>query len=159
MLLISFDRTSIAQSTGIALLTAGALALLALVSTYWTWQWLAPLPEARTPTSVSVNGNPASAKDLFGNPERKRSNASAKVGAISLLGIVAASAGRRGYAVMRLDPREILAIREGEEIIPGIRLAEVNTDHVVLERGGSRETLAWAEKNATAELALPRLGK
>jgi len=34
-------------------------------------------------------------------------------------------------------------VREGEDLAPGIRLAEVGTDHVILERGGARETLAW----------------
>jgi general secretion pathway protein C len=71
--------------------------------------------------------------------------------AIRLLGIVAATAGRRGYAVVQLEPRQILAVREGEDVAPGVRLAEVGTDHVILERGGTRETLAWPERSTPAD--------
>jgi general secretion pathway protein C len=31
-------------------------------------------------------------------------------------------------------------------VAPGLRLAEVHVDHVVLERNGVREALAWPEK-------------
>ena len=59
---------------------------------------------------------------------------------------MAASGGRRGYAVVQLEAKQILAVHEGEDVAPGIRLAEVHADHVILERNGVRETLAWPEK-------------
>jgi general secretion pathway protein C len=37
-------------------------------------------------------------------------------------------------------------VREGQDIAPGIRLAEVRPDHVILERNGIREMLAWPKK-------------
>jgi general secretion pathway protein C len=64
------------------------------------------------------------------------------------MGVVAATAGRRGHAVLRLDAKKTLAVLQGEEIEPGLRLAEVHVDHIVLERNGARETLAWPEKSA-----------
>jgi len=79
--------------------------------------------------------------------------------AVRLLGIVAAAGGGRGYAVLQLEPRQILAVREGEDVAPGIRLAQVASNHVILERGGSLETLAWPEKGAAAETAAPRADK
>jgi general secretion pathway protein C len=63
---------------------------------------------------------------------------------------VAASGGRRGYAVVQLEANQIFAVREGDDIAPGIRLAKVHPDHVVLERSGVRETLTWPEKKASA---------
>ena len=63
-----------------------------------------------------------------------------------LMGVVAASAGQLGHAVLRLDAKRTVAVRQGEEVEPGLRLAEVHVDHVVLERNGARETLAWPEK-------------
>jgi general secretion pathway protein C len=68
-------------------------------------------------------------------------------GAVRLMGVVAASEGRRGHAVLRLDGKRTLAVLQGEELEPGLRLAEVHVDHIVLERNGARETLAWPEKN------------
>jgi general secretion pathway protein C len=64
------------------------------------------------------------------------------------MGVVAATAGRRGHAVLRLDAKKTLAVLQGEEIEPGLRLAEVHVDHIVLERNGARETLAWPDKSA-----------
>lgn len=158
---ISFDRSSIAQTAAIALVTVAALALLALVAVYWTWEWFAPRPEARAQVAANAGGNTASANGLFGNLELKqdRSSASPTGIAIKLLGIVAASAGRRGYAVMQLDPKQILAVHEGEDIAPGIRLAEVGTDHLILERGGARETLTWPVKNISAGPVFPQVSK
>jgi len=58
-----------------------------------------------------------------------------------------------------LDGKQIVATREGEEIASGIRLAEVATDHVVLDRNGVRETLAWPEKAPAAEPAGQRVNR
>jgi general secretion pathway protein C len=147
------DRSNIAQTAAITVATIAALALLALVAAYWTWVWFAPLPEPRAPTAADTSTAAASAGALFGSM-RRDSNSPAPTGiAIRLLGVVAATEGRRGYAVVQLEAKEILAVREGEDAAPGIRLAEVGTDHVILERGGIRETLAWPEKSTGTESA------
>lgn len=143
----------------VTLLTVSALALLTMVAAYWTWEWLAPRQESRAQTAANVSGHVTSASSLFGNPERDRNSASPTGIAIRLLGIVTATAGRRGYAVVQLDPKGILAVREEEDIAPGIRLAEVGTNHIILERGGTRETLAWPTKNVPAESAALKINK
>jgi len=138
------------QTAAVALVTVAALASLGFVAAYWTWGWLAPRLEPRAQAAADL-GSGASAAALFGNVQ-KDSNIAAQTGiAIRLLGIVAATGGRLGYAVVQLEPRQILAVREGEDVAPGIRLAEVGTDRVILERGASRETLGWPEKNTAAE--------
>jgi general secretion pathway protein C len=63
------------------------------------------------------------------------------------MGIVAASAGRRGHAVLRLDAKKTVAVLQGEDVEPGLRLAEVHADYIILERNGARETLAWPGKD------------
>lgn len=146
------DRSNIAQTATVALATIATLALFALVATYWTWEWFAPRPEPRAQVAANAGGHTASSNGLFGNLELKqeRNSVSPTGIAIRLLGIVAGTAGRNGYAVIQLEPRQILAVREGEDISPGIRLAEIATDHLILERGGNRETLAWPEKKISA---------
>jgi general secretion pathway protein C len=62
------------------------------------------------------------------------------------MGVVAASEGRRGHAVLRLDAKRTVAVLQGEEVEPGLRLAEIQVDRVVLERNGARETLVFPEK-------------
>jgi general secretion pathway protein C len=72
-------------------------------------------------------------------------------GALRLMGIMAVSGGagdQRGRAVLRLDAKKTVTVLQGEDVEPGLRLAEVHVDHIILERNGARETLAWPEKPA-----------
>ena len=150
MQVLPLGRPGLAQTALVSLLTLAGLALLGLVLAYWTWAWFAPRAEPRAEAAAGEAGNLASASRVFGRLERNKSSAAPTGIAIKLLGIVAASGGRRGYAVVQLDAKQILAVHEGEDVAPGIRLAEVLRDHVILERGGVRETLAWPEKKGSA---------
>lgn len=139
-------RSSLAQTLVVSVLTLAALALLGVVLAYWTWAWFAPRPEPPLETAAAQAGSLASAGLVFGRAERGQ-NAAAPTGiAIRLLGVVVASGGRRGNAVVQLDAKQILAVSQGEDVAPGIRLAEVHPDHVILERSGVREMLAWPQK-------------
>lgn len=149
---ITIDREHLAQNMVVAMVTIAALTLLALVAAYWTWVWLAPRPAPLAPPASTTIGA-ASAGSLFGNMQQEGAAAAPTGIAIRLLGIVAAKAGHSGYAVVELEPKQILAVQEGEDLAPGIRLAEVGTDHILLERNGTRETLTWPEKNKPAEPA------
>jgi general secretion pathway protein C len=159
---LSPERTSLAQAAVVSLVTLSALALLGLVLAYWTWAWLAPRPEPRAQSAVTV-GRAEVAYGLFGNSRREngggREGAATAGVAVGLLGIVAASGSQPSYAVLRLDAKQTVAVREGGEIEPGIRLAEVHADHVVLERSGVRETLAWPNPGKSAVPAAPRTTK
>ena len=159
MQLRSFNRTNTAQTVAITLMTVAALTLLALITAYWTWEWLAPRPEPRAQPAVNMTANMTIANDVFGNLVQQRNSPAPTGIAIKLLGIVAASAGQRSYAVIQVKAGEILSVREGADITPGIQLAEVNTDHVILERGGTRETLALPERNTSTDVALPEIKK
>jgi general secretion pathway protein C len=155
---ISLERSSLAQTTIVSLVTLGALALLGWVLAYWTWAWLAPRPEPRALVAAVPGGGIASAQGLFGNLQRGQNIAPTGI-AIKLLGVVAATGGRRSYAVAQLDARQIIAVREGEDIAPGVRLAEVHPDHVILDRNGTRESLAWPQKHEAAESAALPINK
>jgi len=154
---LSPERSSLVQAAGVSLVTFAALALLGLVLAYWTWAWLAPRPEARAQSAATV-GQAEIAYGLFGSA--RRDNSAAPTGnTVGLLGIVAASGSQPSYAVLRLDAKQTVAVREGGEIEPGVRLIEVHADHVVLERSGLRETLAWPKPGKSAVPASPRATK
>lgn len=123
------------------LATLAALVLLAVVLAYWTWAWLAPPPAPRAPAAVQSADRASAAGGLFGAATQ-----AAGSGAIRLMGVVAAAGEQRGQAVLRLDGKQSVAVLQGEEVAPGLRLAEVHVDHIVLERNGVREALAWPEK-------------
>lgn len=149
----SLERPNPAQTAVVLLTTFAALALLGLVLAYWTWAWLAPRPEphaqpAARPDTRAPDPTPG-AYVLFGGTGRSgAAPAAGTAGTVRLLGIVATSGGRPGYAVLRLDGKQTLAVPQGAEVEPGLRLADVQVDHVVLERNGARETLAWPQKAA-----------
>lgn len=150
---LPFGRSGLAQTVLVSLLTLVAVALLGGVLAYWTWAWFAPRAEPRVEATAAQSGSVASAGAIFGNVPRNQVTAAPTGIAIRLLGVAAASGGRRGYAVVQLEAKQILAVHEGEDVAPGIRLAEVHADHVILERNGVRETLAWPEKKASASPA------
>lgn len=124
--------------------TLTAASLLGVVAAYWSWAFLAPAPVSRAPAAFETEARTSSAGGLFGTA--KQGMATATASAVRLTGVVAASGGRRGHAVLRLDGKKTVAVLQGEDIEPGLRLAEVHADRIVLERNGARETLAWPEK-------------
>ncbi len=134
-----------------SLTTLAALALLGVVLAYWSWALLAPPPVPRAPAAVETPGRTSSAGGLFGSVKQGQGATAAASTAVRLMGVVAASGGRSGnrlgHAVLRLDGKKTVAVLQGEDVEPGLRLAEVHVDHIVLERNGARETLAWPEKN------------
>lgn len=150
---LSFARPGIAQTVLVSTLSLLSVALLGAVLAYWTWAWFAPRPEPRLEPAAAQSGSVASAGAIFGIVPRQQAAAAPTGIAIKLLGVVAASGGRRGYAVVQLEAKEIRAVHEGEDVAPGIRLAEVLADHVILERSGMRETLALPERKGSAPTA------
>lgn len=154
---ISLERSNLAQTAIVSLVTLAAIALLTLVLAHWTWEWFAPRPEPRAPLPDRTGAQANTAYVLFGNAQRDPGGAAPTGIAIRLLGIVAATDGQRGYALMQLEAKEMIAVREGDNVAPGIRLAKIDADQIILERGGVRETLAWPQKvAATPFSASPR---
>jgi general secretion pathway protein C len=135
-----------------SLATPAALALFGVALAYWSWAWLAPAPAPRAPAAVEPAAGTSSAGTLFRNVKEGAGAAAASSGALRLMGIMAVSEGARGdprgRAVLRLDAKKTVTVLQGEDIEPGLRLAEVHVDHVILERNGARETLAWPQKAA-----------
>lgn len=120
----------------VSLLNTLALACLAAVLAYWTWRWFLPAPEPSIPGHQAASG--ARAGDLFGNAAV---DVVVSAAGIRLLGVVAATDGYPGYALLQVDGQPIVAAQSGTELAPGLRLVEVHARQVVLERAGVREQL------------------
>jgi type II secretory pathway component PulC len=93
---------------------------------------------------------------LFGAVQRDRTVAAPTGVAMKLLGVAAGSSHTRGYAVLQVGGKDIVAIREGGDIVTGISLAEVHRDRIVLTRNGVRETLAWPGQSGSAAPLIPK---
>ena len=153
---MSLDRSNLAQTALVWVLTVAALALLALVLARWTWALLAPPTEAAAPSSAVGDGRAEAARALFGNaPAASQAAAAATSSAIKLLGVVAANGGHGGYALLQLEGKPTVAVREGEAVADGVRLQQVSSDHVVLERSGVAETLALPVNRAPMQTLPP----
>lgn len=147
MRVISFERFHLTQNVIAGGVTFASLVLLCLVLARWTWVWFAPSPEPRTRSASQHLDSVEHASRLLGgalSPE-VAVNPSTSTG-VRLLGIVAATEGHSGYALVQLDTKEIIALQQGEEISPGLRLVKVETKHIILERGDIQETLTWLDK-------------
>ena len=153
---LPFGRSSLAQTVLVSSVSLLAVILLGVVLAYWTWAWFAPRPEPLLEPAAAQSGNLSSTATIFGSAPRKQQAAAPTPIAIRLLGVVAASGGRRGYAVMQLESKEILAVHERGEITPGLVLAEVHPEHVILERGGVREKLEWPQRTAAPPVPTSR---
>ena len=152
---IASIRADAAQTALVYLTLLMALALLAAILAHWTRTLFIAPPEPAGEPATTVTGNAAPAGELFGFAQPHAPLAAAAGPDISLSGVAAASGGGRGYAIMQLDGKEILAVPEGGNIASDVRLAEVHPDHVVVERNGAREILVWPEKRPLAETAIP----
>jgi general secretion pathway protein C len=152
------SRSKPVQTAVVAMATIGALIFLGLVLAYWTWAWLGPRPEPRAVPLAATDNRAVSAHSLFGSAQPGGTVASPGL-TIRLLGVAAAVGGQPGYAVMQLEGRKSIAVREGEEIASGARLAEVHPDHVIVTRNGAREMLAWPKKSGPVKPAAARSPK
>lgn len=144
-----FRSSSLATTAVVGLATLAATAALAVAGAYWTWAWFAPRPEPTTQAPIAV-GRLDAAHGLFGAVRANRTVVAPGAVTFKLLGLVAALGDEPGYAVLRLDGKRAVAVRQGGEVEPGTRVVAVNADHVVLDRGGVRETLALPRRSDDA---------
>jgi len=136
-----------AQTALVSFVNALALACLALVMAYWTWRWLLPPPEPTASGIGTAEGGVARARALFGE-SGATTTATATASGIRLLGVVAASGDRVGYALLQVNGRPMAALRVGAELAPGLVLAEVHPRQVVLLRAGVRESVVLPQPAA-----------
>jgi general secretion pathway protein C len=141
-----FESLSFAATAAVWSVTVATIAALGVAGAYWTWAWFAPRPEPNTQVAMPTVARLDAAYRLFGDVPVNRSASVPGGITVKLLGLVAASGNEPGYAVLQLDAKRAVAVRQGGEIEPGTRVVEVNTDHIVLDRGGMRETLAWPKQ-------------
>ena len=134
--------SDLAATAIVWLANAAAVTALGVAGAYWTWTWFAPRAEPRVSAPIAATARLDSVYTLFGSVRANRDVAAPTAVGIKLLGVIAASGAEPGYALLQLGTKPAVAVREGGEVEPGLRLVEVKADHVVLDRGGMRETLA-----------------
>lgn len=132
--------------TRIQMLSHTLTALLVIVLTWqlawWLWHFITPsLKTASFSASQAAPTDTSLGRQLFGDagPAPVSGNVAAQTG-IRLKGVYATDGKTLSAAVLNLGGRD-LAVRVGQELAPGVTLAEVHADHVIVNRSGARERI------------------
>ncbi|HET7364965.1 MAG TPA: type II secretion system protein N [Burkholderiales bacterium] len=78
------------------------------------------------------------------------STATDSLNGIRTLGVIAEGSTGRGIALIGINGQPARTIRAGEQLAPGIVLAEVRHDGVVVNRGGDFQQIRLAKKEPPA---------
>ena len=136
-------------------LTFALLVLLGWQLAWWTWHFLEPMPAAAPAAAPStIAASPEAARRLFGEAPAATSAPSSNAG-IRLKGVYAIDGKTLSAAVVNTGGKRDAAVRVGEEIQPGTRLASVHPDHIIISQGGMRERIDM-ERRTAALASKPR---
>jgi general secretion pathway protein C len=122
------------------LVTAALVLVLAWQLAYWTWVFATPAPNASAPPPSQAAVDLAVAARLFGGTASQPAQGAASAG-LRLKGVVAPTPGVAASAIFSTGSGRDLAIFIGSEIQPGLKLAEVHPDHVIVDRAGVAERI------------------
>lgn len=115
----------------------GAL-LMGVLLARWVWIFFAP--QAIAIPASPEHGAALEAGRLFGqaasgvNPVEGTALSN-----VQLVGVFAASAGKPGFAILKLDDKRQVGVAVGGAVVPGTKLLAVHPDYVLLESGGMQQ--------------------
>jgi len=120
---------------------------IAVLLARWTWILFAPQTMDVFAPKPQIDKEISSA--MFGTTVSvTETSYSSLLPSVHLLGVFT---GKQGFAVLKLDERQQRGVALGEEIINGVRLIKVESDHVVLERNGKRQQVNLENKYANSK--------
>ena len=123
--------------------TLTALLVVALGGQLAWWAWHFITPSLRGPAVVSHSGTTVDVnigRQLFGDAGAVVSSSGGAPGGIRLRGVYSTVGTTLSAAVLNLGGRD-QAVNIGQALAPGVTLAEVHADHVIISRGGIRERI------------------
>jgi general secretion pathway protein C len=129
------------------LLVVGLVLALAWELAYWTWVFVAPAATSSAPAKADEVDLAAVAR-LFG--ASAPAGSSSAPSSLRLKGVIAPTPGVAASAIFSTGSGKDIAVFLDREVQPGVRLAEVNPDHVVVSRGGVRERVDLETRRAGA---------
>ena len=145
---------------GTALAALGILAVAATITSAIVWSmhltaessdvpaYSRRVASAKTATDAPATRNEREALlQLFGSAAAPGKDGSQTLDGLQLQGIVNDKRGT-GIAIFSIDGAAPVRVRAGGQVRDGIRLAEVQSKQVVLERGGQRVELALVKRPA-----------
>jgi Type II secretion system protein C len=132
--------------------SALAAAVLGVMAARWTWLLLTPDGAAMPPAAWEEASD--NAGRVFGTAPAPAAAAGAAPINIKLVGVFANRT--KGFAILQVDDKQI-GVAQGDEVRPGLRLAETHADYVVLNQGGATQRVQLTGAAAPSG-AVPVLG-
>lgn len=118
------------------IVTVALVLVLAWQLAYWTWVFVAPPPVA-APAPAQPAVDLAAVARLFGADAPGTAPASG----LRLKGVIAPTPGTEASAIFSKGSGRDVAVYIGNEVEPGLKLAEVHPDHVIVSRAGARSRI------------------
>jgi general secretion pathway protein C len=126
--------------------------LLAWQLAYWTWRFAAPAAVARAAESRG-DVDPAAIAKLFG-ASAPSSSGGATAG-LRLKGVIAPTPGVAASAIFSTGSGKDLAVFLDAEVVPGVKLAEVHPEYVIVTRAGVPTRIDLEARRALAAGSRP----
>ena len=115
----------------------GLVLVLAYQLAYWTWVFLSP-PKIAAVAAQRADVDLAAIARMFGAAPP---SSVASTSGLRLKGVVAPTPGVAASAIFSAGSGRDIAVYVGREVQPGVKLAEVHPDHVLVSRGGANERI------------------
>ena len=125
---------------------------LAVVLVASVTDWVLTFTARRTPTQpvrmLPANETEIQARPVVTAAVARLLGASGEAGPTNIraLGVMAEGSTGRGIALIGVEGKPARAVRAGEAIVPGIILAEVRRDGVVVNRSGAMQQIRLATR-------------
>jgi general secretion pathway protein C len=132
-----------------AVITVALALVLAWQLAHWTWVFVAPAPRAAPSDGARPLDLPAVAR-LFGAAAPAENPAVDALG-LKLKGVIAPDGGPIASAIFSTGSGRDIAVFVNREITPGVKLVEVDPDHVIITRGGVRNRIDLEAPRMTAK--------
>ena len=144
-----------AGKTGIVgtLVVVALVLVLAWQLAYWTWILASPKPSAQAPRSAGDVDLAAVARLFGAAPPGAASGASAS--GLKLKGVIAPTPGVEASAIFSTGAGKDIAVYIDREVQPGVKLVEVNPDHVIVANAGVRTRIDLEAQRSLASALRP----
>lgn len=137
-----------------------SLLVFAGVIAHWVVGLATPPSAARpavSPLSAGEAARAVSSRHLFGVADKAAPVGNAAVtdeaGSVRLLGVASSGPQGGGFAIVSLDGKAAVAVVQGQEIAPGMRLEKVSASEIEYRRGGQLRRLALTERKPVGSSA------
>jgi len=129
-------------------------ALLGISAAHWTWVLFSPTTVAEPSSGAEAKFRYVSStikRNLFGAVQEGRSTPAAEsspASGIRLIGLISRGASGSGRAIIALDSGRPRIVEVGSQILQGVTLKEIHSDHALIVRHGVTERLRLERKTA-----------